>query len=229
MVQIFAHFAWSLAIWKYKLQNLTCKILEASNFEHAILTRGSTMVIYQYFKPLDGLTDPSGPLSASISPVAIKDANMLWEVWYKEGNVCQVHTRPPGGYSSFFKEVKMKVTSVQTWKGKYLAEGGVAMPGTYENRNKNFFQRLYTHLIWKFAPPKFPAICYLSHCTEPHTSVLNDRWRWCLLLHTVSSVTIQREDSLCPTHVTVLAWIALNPSKGRGKSLGYKAIPMLYR
>ena len=58
---------------------LTCKILEMSNFGRAILTRGSgdkAMPLYQYFQPLDGLPDPSGPLSASVSPVAIKDANM---------------------------------------------------------------------------------------------------------------------------------------------------------
>ena len=53
-------------------------ILETSNFEWAILTRGSgdkTMALYQYFQPSDSLPDPSGPLSTSISPAAIKDAN----------------------------------------------------------------------------------------------------------------------------------------------------------
>ena len=48
------------------------------NFEQAILTRGSGdkgMPLYQYFQPLDGLPDPSGPLSTSVSPVPIKDAS----------------------------------------------------------------------------------------------------------------------------------------------------------
>ena len=49
-----------------------------SNFERAILKHGSNdkaMILSQYFQPLDGLPDPSGPLFASGSPVAIKDAN----------------------------------------------------------------------------------------------------------------------------------------------------------
>ena len=33
------------------------------------------MALYQYFQPSDGLPDPSGPLSASVSPAAIKDGN----------------------------------------------------------------------------------------------------------------------------------------------------------
>ena len=33
------------------------------------------MALYQYFQPSDDLPDPSGPLSASVSPAAIKDAN----------------------------------------------------------------------------------------------------------------------------------------------------------
>ena len=41
------------------------------------------VVIYQYFQPSDGLPDPSGPLSSSVSPAAIKDANELWEVWHE--------------------------------------------------------------------------------------------------------------------------------------------------
>ena len=50
-----------------------------SNFECAILKHGSddkAMALSQYFQPLGGLPDPlSGPLFASGSPVAIKDAN----------------------------------------------------------------------------------------------------------------------------------------------------------
>ena len=55
-----------------------CKSLETSKFEWAILTRGSgdkAVALYQYFQPSNGLPDPSGPLSASVSPVTIKDAN----------------------------------------------------------------------------------------------------------------------------------------------------------
>ena len=103
------------------------------------------MALYQYFQPLDGLPDPSGPLSASVSPAAIKDAN--------EAVRSATRSKPRGKYAKFTPEqqavigeyasldgnqaairhfskklgVEMKVTSVQTWKGKYLAEGGVAM------------------------------------------------------------------------------------------------------
>ena len=34
-----------------------------------------TMALYRYFTPSDSLPDPSGPLSASVSPVVIKVAN----------------------------------------------------------------------------------------------------------------------------------------------------------
>ena len=54
------------------------QILETSDFEQAILTCGSgdtEIVLYQYFQPSDSLPDPSGPLSASVILVAIKDAN----------------------------------------------------------------------------------------------------------------------------------------------------------
>ena len=33
------------------------------------------MILYKYFQPSDALPDPSRPLSASISPAVIKDAN----------------------------------------------------------------------------------------------------------------------------------------------------------
>ena len=55
-----------------------CKSLETSKFEWAILTRGSgdkAVALYQYFQPSNGLPDPSGSLSASVSHVTIKDAN----------------------------------------------------------------------------------------------------------------------------------------------------------
>ena len=51
-------------------KNLTCKILETSNLERAILTRGSgdkVMTLYQYLQPSDGLPDASGPLCASVA------------------------------------------------------------------------------------------------------------------------------------------------------------------
>ena len=67
--------------WRYKNKSyeiLPCKSLEISNFERAILTRGSgdiAMVLYLSFQPSDSLGRSSGPLSASVSPTVIKDAN----------------------------------------------------------------------------------------------------------------------------------------------------------
>lgn len=102
------------------------------------------MAFYQYFQVLDDLLDPSGPLSASISSATIKDANEA---------VSTTRSKPEGKYAKFTLEqqaaigeyasldgnqaairhftkkleVYIKVTSFQTWKGEYLAEGGVAM------------------------------------------------------------------------------------------------------
>ena len=74
-------------------KNLTFKI---SNFERAILTCGSTMALCRYFQPLDGLPDSSGPLSASISPEVIKDAN--------EAVRSATQSKPRGKYAKFTPE-----------------------------------------------------------------------------------------------------------------------------
>ena len=90
--------------------------------------------MYQYFQPLDGLPDPSGPLSASVSPAAIKDAI--------EAVRSVTQSKPRGKYAKFTPEqqvaigkyasldsnqaairhfskklgVEMRVTLVPTWK-----------------------------------------------------------------------------------------------------------------
>ena len=125
--------------WQYKKKNLTCKI---SNFEGAILTCGSAMALYQ-FRPLDGLPDPSGPLSASVSPAAIKDAIEAVR------NVTQ--SKPRGNMPSSHPSSRQRLASMPHWTanrqlfiifqrswesrwrllwfrlGKYLAEEGVVM------------------------------------------------------------------------------------------------------
>lgn len=63
---------------KIKLQYFNMQYFRTSNFEWVIPTRGSgdkAMALYQYFQPSDDLPDSSGPLSASVSPAAIIDAN----------------------------------------------------------------------------------------------------------------------------------------------------------
>ena len=101
-------------------------------------------VLDQYFQPLNTgvIPDPSGPLSAHVSPAAIKDANDAVR------NASQGSSKSRGKYSKFTPEhkasiseyaslhdnqaaihnflkqlgVEMKPTSVQIWKGKYLAK-----------------------------------------------------------------------------------------------------------
>ena len=71
------------------------------NFEQAIITRGSgdkAIALYQYFQPSDALPDPSGPLSVSISPAVIKDANeavrsATHDTKQAKREICQVHSR----------------------------------------------------------------------------------------------------------------------------------------
>ena len=95
-----------------KIKNLTCKILETSNFERAILTRGSgdkAMALYQYFQPSDGLPDPSGPLSASVSPAVIKDAN--------EAVRSVTRSKPRGKYAKFTPKQQAAI-------GKYASQHG---------------------------------------------------------------------------------------------------------
>ena len=91
---------------------------------------------------MDTLPDPSGPLSASVSPAVIKVAN-------EAVRSATTRSKPRGRYAKFTPEqkaligeyaslhgnqaairvffpkkleVKIKLTSVQTWKGKYQAE-----------------------------------------------------------------------------------------------------------
>ena len=92
---------------------------------------------------LRSLPDPNGELSASVSPAAIKDANEA-----VKSVTCERKSKRRGSYSKFSPEqqatigkyaslngnqaavrhfskqlgVKLKVTSVQTWKTKYVAE-----------------------------------------------------------------------------------------------------------
>ena len=95
-----------------------------SNFEWAILTRGSgdkAVALYQYIQPSDGLPYPIGPLSAPVSP-AIKDTNeavrsvtqskprgkyakFTPEQQAAIGEYASLDASQPGGYPSIFKEV----------------------------------------------------------------------------------------------------------------------------
>ena len=101
------------------------------------------MSLYRYFAKSSKLPDPNGELLASVSPAAIKDANEA-----VKSVTCERKSKRRGSYSKFSPEqqaaigtyaflngnqaavrhfskqlgVELKVTSVQTWKTKYVAE-----------------------------------------------------------------------------------------------------------
>ena len=103
------------------------------------------MSLYSYFAKAskrNDLPDPSGPFSALINPVAIKEANnAVKTVSERKSKRRKSYAKfmpeqqaPIGKYASlhgnqaairhFSKQLKVefKVTSVQTWKTKYLAK-----------------------------------------------------------------------------------------------------------
>lgn len=101
------------------------------------------MSLYRYFAKSSKLPDPNGELSASVSPTAIKEANKA-----VRSVTCEKKSKRRGSYSKISPEqqaaigkyaslngnkvvvrhfnkqlgVELKVTSVQTWKTKYMAE-----------------------------------------------------------------------------------------------------------
>ena len=79
---------------KIKLRYFNMQYFRTSNFERVIPTRGSgDKAMALYFQPSDDLPDSSGPLSASVSPAAIKDANEAVRSVTRSKPRCQVHTR----------------------------------------------------------------------------------------------------------------------------------------
>ena len=98
--------------------------------------------LYKYLKPVDNLPNPSGPLSIAVCPAVIKEANEAVRSASKNGSRRRGHyakftpeqQAAIGKYASIngnqaairhFSEklgVELKVTTVQTWKGKYRSE-----------------------------------------------------------------------------------------------------------
>ena len=66
------------------------------------------MMLHYYFQPSGTLPDPSGPLSAHVSPAAIKDANEAVR------NVSQGSSKPRGKYAKFTPELKSVALSANT-------------------------------------------------------------------------------------------------------------------
>ena len=58
------------------------------------------MALYRYFQPSSTLPDSSGPLSAHVSPAAIKDANEAVR------NASQGSSKPRGKYTKYTPEQK---------------------------------------------------------------------------------------------------------------------------
>ena len=101
------------------------------------------MALYKYFKPADDLPDPSGSLSSSVSPATIilaneavksdtsgsgskprgKYAKLIPEQQAAIGTYASLHCNQ-AAIHHFLKQlgVEVKASSVQTWKGKYVAE-----------------------------------------------------------------------------------------------------------
>ena len=61
-----------------------------------------TMILYRYFKPSDSLPDPSGPLSASVGPGEIKEANEAVRSVTRG-------SKPRGRYAKFILEQHVQV------------------------------------------------------------------------------------------------------------------------
>ena len=58
-----------LKLRKFGTFEINVKFLTGSAY--GIECKSTDMALYKYFKPADGLPDPSGPLSAAVSPAAI--------------------------------------------------------------------------------------------------------------------------------------------------------------
>ena len=73
------------------------------------------MALYQYLQPSGTLPNPNGPLSAYVSPVAIKDANEAVR------NSSQGSSKPRRKYAKFTSEQKASI-------GEYASLHGNQVP-----------------------------------------------------------------------------------------------------
>ena len=78
-----------------------------------------TMALYKYFKPLDGLPDPSGPLSVSVCPAAINEAN---EALRTRGSKPQRKDRPCCHPHACMEIIR------QQQQSRYLCKRGILSP-----------------------------------------------------------------------------------------------------
>ena len=153
------------------------KISISQNFERAIPTCGSgteAMAFYWHFQPSDDLPDPSGLLSASLSPVTIL---RLWEVWCVKVSKVHVTCGCEQGKFTFKQQVaigSLHSNQVPLWnvlvhvilshlwkniKKKKRSKGAWHLEGTYENRNtKISYEGLMAIFPKKLHLPKYPTI-----------------------------------------------------------------------
>ena len=164
------------------------KILQTSNFEQAIITCGAykAVALYHYFQPSDSLPDHSGPLSVSVSPVPIKDAN--------EPVRSATRSKPRGkcavkfnfifqrSWESRWRLLRFRLGKEHAWL-KLAARGKLVIrvissqcTGAYEKK-KIFFWRPYGHLYENLHLLKFSTIQYFT------LPLLNVAHNCCPLLH----------------------------------------------
>ncbi len=117
--------------------------------------------MYRYFQTVDALPDTSGPLSASLSPAAIKDVN---EAVRSATRV----TKPRGKYAKFTPEQQAAIGEYASLHGnqatirrvsKQLGEAAHA-----KLKNAKFYSKGNLAFMRKFAPTK------ISRYTVPMAS-----------------------------------------------------------
>ena len=74
-----------------------------------------TLALYRYFQLLGTLPNPSGPLSAHVSPAVIKEANEAVR------NASQASSKPRGKYAKFTPEQKASIGKYASLHGNLMA------------------------------------------------------------------------------------------------------------
>lgn len=147
------------------------------------------MALYHYFQPSDSLPDPSGPLSVSISPAPIKDANepVRSATRSKRRGKCAIKFKFINfqrSWESRWRLLQFRLGKESAWL-KLAAREKLVRPaissqctGAYDKKKKeNFLWRPYGHLYENLHLLKFPTIQYFT------LPLLNVAHNCCPLLH----------------------------------------------
>ena len=118
-------------------KSFTFEILMPSHFERGQFPTwyiDRAMALCRYFKPLDAgaIPDPSGPLSAHVSPGAIKDANEAVR------NASQGSSKPRGKYAKFTPEQKASIGEYASLHGNLYSSYSSFLEAV-GSRNETYF------------------------------------------------------------------------------------------